>query len=75
MDATPTARRGSVAHYLVESCELPEKAPEMIAPLASGAPLCRVLPPGYSRGGSEIMLKGGRMGGPLFLSQARAGRV
>ena len=48
---------------------------EMVAPLFPGAPLCRALAPGRPLHGRELVLKGGQMGGPDFLLQARAGRV
>ncbi len=48
---------------------------EMIAPLTPGAPLCRVLAPDHYLDGSEVVLKGGQMGGPSFFSQVKAGRV
>ena len=48
---------------------------EMIAPLAPGAPLCRILAPARHLDGRQVVLKGGQMGGPAFFSQIRAGRV
>jgi len=47
---------------------------EMVAPLAPGAPICRALAPGRALDGSEMVLKGGQIGGPAFFLQARAGR-
>ena len=48
---------------------------EMIASLTPGAPLCRVLAPGHYLDSSEVVLKGGQMGGPSFFSQVKAGRI
>jgi 3-oxoisoapionate kinase len=48
---------------------------EMIAPLTPGAPLCRVLAPDHHLDGSQVVLKGGQMGGPSFFSQVKSGRV
>ena len=48
---------------------------EMIAPLTPGAPLCRVLAPNHFLDGTQVVLKGGQMGGPSFFSQVKAGRV
>ncbi len=47
---------------------------EMVASLAPGAPICRALAPGRALDGSEMVLKGGQIGGPSFFLQARAGR-
>ena len=48
---------------------------EMVAPLAPGAPICRVLAPGRALGGCEMVLKGGQIGSPAFFLHARAGRT
>jgi uncharacterized protein YgbK (DUF1537 family) len=47
---------------------------EMVAPLAPGAPICRALAPGRALDGSEMVLKGGQIGGPAFFLHARDGR-
>lgn len=47
---------------------------EVVAPLFPGAPLCRALAQGRPLHGTELVLKGGQMGGPDFFLQARAGR-
>lgn len=49
------------------------EALEMIAPMAPGAPLCRVLAPGNRLDGVEVVLKGGQMGGPDLFVKARQG--
>jgi len=46
---------------------------EMVAPLAPGAPICRVLAPGRDLHGRELVLKGGQIGGPDFFVQAKTG--
>lgn len=48
---------------------------EMVAPLAPGAPLCRILAPGRALDGTEVVLKGGQMGGPSYFSQVKEGRL
>lgn len=48
---------------------------EMVAPLAPGVPLCRVLAPGRELDGCDVVLKGGQLGGTSLFSQARAGRA
>jgi uncharacterized protein YgbK (DUF1537 family) len=49
------------------------EALEIVAPLAPGAPLCRILHPGHALDGGEIVLKGGQIGGPDFFVRARSG--
>lgn len=44
---------------------------EMIAPMAPGAPLCRVLASGSRLDGIEVVLKGGQMGGRSLFLQAK----
>ncbi len=46
---------------------------EMLAPLAPGAPLCRVRAPGSPADGLEIVFKGGQVGAPDFFGAAARG--
>ena len=48
---------------------------EPIAPIAPGAPLCRVFSTDPKVDGIEIALKGGQMGGADFFGSVRAGRA
>lgn len=47
---------------------------EMVAPMAPGAPLCRILAPGNRLDGKEVVLKGGQVGGRDLFLRAKAGR-
>lgn len=49
------------------------EALEMIAPLAPGAPLCRVLAAGKAVNGLEINFKGGQVGGEDYFGQVSRG--
>lgn len=51
------------------------KAVTALAPLANGAPLCRVISDDPTADGIEIALKGGQMGDMSFFGQVRAGRA
>jgi uncharacterized protein YgbK (DUF1537 family) len=48
---------------------------EAIAPIAPGAPLCRVFSTDAEMDGFEITLKGGQMGEIDFFGSVRAGRA
>jgi uncharacterized protein YgbK (DUF1537 family) len=48
---------------------------EAIAPIAPGAPLCRIFSTDPKVDGIEIALKGGQMGGADFFGSVRAGRA
>jgi uncharacterized protein YgbK (DUF1537 family) len=48
---------------------------EAIAPIAPGAPLCRVFSPDPQMDGLQISLKGGQMGEVDFFGSVRAGRA
>jgi 3-oxoisoapionate kinase len=48
---------------------------EAIAPIAPGAPLCRVFSTDAQMDGFEIALKGGQMGEIDFFGSVRAGRA
>jgi uncharacterized protein YgbK (DUF1537 family) len=50
------------------------EAMEMVAPIASGAPLCRVHAPGSAAHGLEVNFKGGQVGGPDYFAVLRRGR-
>lgn len=47
---------------------------EMVAPMAPGAPLCRVLAPGKRLDGVEVVLKGGQVGGRDLFRDAKGNR-
>jgi len=51
------------------------EAVEMIAPLAPGAPLCRVHAPGRSAHGLEVNFKGGQVGAPDYFGAVRRGSI
>lgn len=51
------------------------EAVEMIAPLAPGAPLCRVHAPGSAAHGLEINFKGGQVGAPDYFGAVRRGSL
>jgi uncharacterized protein YgbK (DUF1537 family) len=51
------------------------EAVEMIAPLAAGAPLCRVYAPGSSADGHEVNFKGGQVGSPDYFGAVVRGRL
>lgn len=46
-----------------------------LAPLAPGSPLCRAVAGNPVRGGLELALKGGQVGGPDYFAAAKAGRA
>jgi len=50
------------------------EAVEMIAPLAPGAPLCRVHGPGSPIDGREVNFKGGQVGAPDYFSAVARGK-
>lgn len=54
--------------------QLGPRALTFVAPLVSGAPLCRIWAPGSSLDGIEIVLKGGQVGPVNFFTQVRDGR-
>jgi uncharacterized protein YgbK (DUF1537 family) len=51
------------------------EALEMIAPLAPGAPLCRVHAPGSSADGIEVNFKGGQVGAADYFGAAERGKL
>lgn len=51
------------------------EAAEMIAPLAPGAPLCRVRAPNSPADGLEINFKGGQVGGEDYFAAVARGRL
>lgn len=51
------------------------EAAEMVAPLAPGAPLCRVCAPHSPADGLEINFKGGQVGGEDFFAAVARGRL
>jgi uncharacterized protein YgbK (DUF1537 family) len=55
--------------------ELGIEAVEMIAPLFSGAPLCRAFAPGSPIDGIEVNLKGGQVGDETYFGVLQKGRI
>lgn len=51
------------------------KAVEMIAPLYTGAPLCKAYAPGSPANGIEINLKGGQVGDEFYYGKLREGKI
>ncbi len=51
------------------------EALEMIAPLAPGAPLCRVTAPGTAVDGLEVNFKGGQVGTPDYFGAVARGKL
>lgn len=51
------------------------EAVELIAPLAPGAPLCRVHAPGAAVHGLEVSFKGGQVGAPDYFGAVRRGSI
>jgi uncharacterized protein YgbK (DUF1537 family) len=64
---------GDTSGFAVRS--LGAYALEAVAPIAPGAPLCRIFSTDPRVDGIEIALKGGQMGGADFFGSVRAGRA
>jgi uncharacterized protein YgbK (DUF1537 family) len=63
---------GDTSSYVART--LGVESMEMIAPLAPGAPLCRVRAPGSTADGLEMNFKGGQVGGPDYFGRVQDGR-
>jgi uncharacterized protein YgbK (DUF1537 family) len=64
---------GDTSSYVAR--QLGIEALEMIAPLAPGAPLCRVHAPGSPVDGAEVNVKGGQVGRPDYFASVKRGHV
>jgi 3-oxoisoapionate kinase len=78
LDETPALRRivvagGDTSGAVASALDI--AALSIDAPLAPGAPLCRVWSDRPDRDGLQIVLKGGQMGGPDFFSAVRRGQA
>jgi 3-oxoisoapionate kinase len=64
---------GDTSSYVARSLGI--EALEMIAPLAPGAPLCRVASPGHPLDGTELNIKGGQVGADDYFDAVRRGTI
>ncbi len=62
---------GDTSGYVAQ--ELDIQALEMAAPLSPGSPLCRIRAPGTVRDGTEIVFKGGQVGGADYFTSVLRG--
>ena len=64
---------GDTSSYVAR--ELGIKAVEMIAPVFTGAPMCRVFAPDSPVNGIEVNLKGGQVGDETYFGALQKGRI
>jgi uncharacterized protein YgbK (DUF1537 family) len=64
---------GDTSSYVARALGI--EAVEMIAPLAPGAPLCRVRAPASPVDGLEVNFKGGQVGGEDYFGRAARGGI